>query len=96
MGLPRIIELQYHDFLRILQQATDAKKRIDKSDKARWGEFVRKNKVPEAGMAVKAEAGAMSGKTKAVIIEGAGTSDGYYVYSADDMFCLKYEFDGGD
>ena len=96
MGQPRIIELQYHDFLRILQHATDARNRIDRADKERWSAFVRKNKVPEAGMAVKAESGAMSGNTKAVIIEGAGASDGYYVYSADDMFCLKYEFDGGD
>jgi hypothetical protein len=91
MGQPRIIEVQYHDFLKILQLATDSKKKIDKSDKEAWMSFVRKHKVPEAGMGVKANAGAMSGNTKAVIIDGAGASDGYYIYSSDDLFCLKYD-----
>jgi len=91
MGQPSIIEVEYHDFLKILQHATDTKKKIDKADKARWVSFVRKHKVPEAGMAVKANAGAMSGNTKSVIINGAGGSDGYYIYSSDDLFCLKYD-----
>jgi len=47
--------------------------------------------VPEAGMGVKAKAGAMSGNTKAVIIDGVGATDGYYIYSSDDLFCLKYD-----
>jgi len=42
-------------------------------------------------MGVKARAGAMSGNTRAVIIDGAGADDGYYIYSSDDLFCLKYD-----
>ena len=42
-------------------------------------------------MGVKAKAGAMSGNTKAVIIDGAGKADGYYIYSSDDLFCIKYD-----
>jgi len=91
MGQPSIVEVEYHDFLKILQHATDSKNKIDFSDKQRWASFVRKHKVPEAGMSVKAKAGAMSGNTKAVIIEGAGADDGYYIYSSDDLFCLKYD-----
>lgn len=91
MGQPRIVEVEYHDFLKILQQATDSKKKIDKADKQAWSGFVRKHNVPEAGMAVKAKAGAMSGNTRSVIIDGAGSADGYYIYSSDDLFCLKYE-----
>jgi hypothetical protein len=33
----------------------------------------------------------MSGKTKVVIITGEGKADGYYIYSPDDLFCLKYD-----
>ena len=88
---PRIIEIEYHDFLKILQHATDSKTKIDIADKARWKNFVREHKVPEAGMGVKAKAGAMSGNTKSVIIDGAGAADGYYIYSSDDLFCLKYD-----
>ena len=91
MGQPSIIEVEYHDFLKILQLATDSKNKIEKADKERWAGFVRTHKVPEAGMAVKAKAGAMSGNTKVVIIDGAGETDGYYIYSSDDLFCLKYD-----
>ncbi len=91
MGQPRIIEVRYQEFLAILQRATDLKRKIDIADKERWNKFVRAHNVPEAGMAVKARAGAMSGKTKAVIVDGDGKADGYYIYSADDLFCLKYD-----
>jgi len=91
MAQPRIIEIEYHDFLKILQHATDSKTKIDVADKERWKNFVREHKIPEAGMGVKAKAGAMSGNTKAVIIDGEGPNDGYYIYSSDDLFCLKYD-----
>lgn len=91
MGQPSIIEIEYHDFLNILQQASDSKKKIDPADKDLWKAFVRKNRVPEAGMGVKAKSGAMSGNTRSVIIEGAGADDGYYIYSSDDLFCIKYD-----
>jgi len=87
----RIIEIEYHDFLKILQHATDSKNKIEISDKVRWKSFVREHKVPEAGMGVKAKSGAMSGNTKAVIIDGDGAADGYYIYSSDDLFCLKFD-----
>jgi hypothetical protein len=91
MGQPRIIEVNYQEFRAILQRATDLKKKIDPAEKERWNKFVREHNVPEAGMAVKARAGAMSGKTKAVIVDGDGKGDGFYIYSPDDLFCLKYD-----
>ena len=91
MGQARILEIEYHDFLEILQRATDSKKKIDIADKIRWRNYVREHKVPEGGMGVKAKAGAMSGNTRSVIIDDAGTDDGYYIYSSDDLFCLKFE-----
>jgi hypothetical protein len=91
MGQPRIIEVDYQLFLQALRRATDTGKKIDPIDKEQWERFVRKHGIPEAGMAVKARSGAMSGKTKLVIIEGAGKDDGYYIYSPGDLFCLKYD-----
>lgn len=91
MGQPRIIEVEYQAFLATLRRATDTKKKIEITEKEPWDAFVRKHDIPEAGMAVKARAGAMSGKTKVVIIEGAGKDDGYYIYSPVDLFCLKYD-----
>jgi len=91
MGQQRIIEIDYQAFRGILRQATDTNKKIDVADKEQWNAFVRKHDIPEAGMAVKARAGAMSGKTKLVIIDGTGKDDGYYIYSPDDLFCLKFD-----
>ena len=92
MGQPSIIEINYQEFLSTLQRATNSNKKIDVTDKERWDKFVREHKIPEAGMAVKAQAGAMSGtKTKAVIIDGFGKADGYYMYAPADLFCLKYD-----
>jgi len=91
MGQPRIIEINYQEFLGILQRATDSRKKIDIADKERWSKFVREHNVPEAAISVKAKAGTMSGKTKSVIVDGDGKADGYYIYSSDDKFCLKYE-----
>lgn len=91
MGQPRIIEIDYQEFRAIYRRATDSKKKIDPSEKEKWEKFVRQHNIPEAGMAVKAKAGIMSGKTRSVIIDGDGKSDGYYIYSPDDFFCLKYD-----
>lgn len=91
MGQPRIIEINYPEFMAILRRATISKAKIDISEKDRWEKFVREHKIPEAGMAVKASSGAMSGKTKAVIIDGLGKADGYYIYSSEDVYCLKYD-----
>lgn len=91
MGQPSIIEVNYQVFAAILRRATDSRKKIDIADKERWNKFVREHNVPEAGMAVKASSRAMSGKTKAVIVDGDGKNDGYYIYSSEDVFCLKFD-----
>jgi len=91
MGQPSIFEVNYQEFLAILRRATSLQKKIDPADKERWERYVRQHKVPEAGMAVKARSGAMSGKTKAVIVDGAGKDDGYYLYAPEDLFCLKFD-----
>jgi hypothetical protein len=91
MSEPGIVEVNYQKFLRILRAARDSKHTIEKTDKQAWMAFVRKHGVPEGGLAVHARAGAMSGKTAAIIIEGAGADDGYYIYSSEDLFCLKFE-----
>lgn len=91
MGQAQICEVNFFDFLEILRHATNEGKKIDKTDKDLWKSFVSKNSVPEAGLMVHAKAGATFGKIKEVIIEGVeDDKNGYYLYSEDDEFCLKY------
>lgn len=91
MSQRRIYEIFYPDFTGMLRKANDAHKTIEKSDKEAWADYVRKHNVPEPALMVRGKAGTLSGQIKPVIINGAGNSDGYYVYSSDEEFCLKFE-----
>ena len=91
MSQRRIFELFYPDFSSILRTANDKHKTIQKSNKEAWADYVRKHDVPEPALMVRGKAGTLSGKVSVVIIDGAGSSDGYYVYSSDEEFCLKFE-----
>ncbi|MDH3376285.1 MAG: hypothetical protein OEQ39_04880 [Gammaproteobacteria bacterium] len=91
MAQPRILEIDYQDFKRILQKAKDLRKKFDKTDKQKWDAYVRRHNVPTAGVRVKAKKGVMSDKILEVIIDESGAADGYYLYSPEDEFCLKFE-----
>ena len=91
MGTRRIYEVQYSDLSNILRRPSNSGKKIEKSDKERWMAYVRKHDVPEAAIMSRGKTGTMSGKVDAVIIDGLGAADGYYVFSADESFCVKFE-----
>lgn len=91
MGERRVLEVQYPDFKRVLLTATNTKKVIEKTNKQAWTAYVAKHNIPEPALLVRGKAGTLSGKVDLVIIDGAGASDGYYVHSRDEEFCLKFE-----
>ena len=91
MGQRRIIECHYPDFERDLRSATNQKCKVEPVDKEAWEAYVAKHDVPEPALKAKANAATMSGNTEAVIIEGAGSTDGYYRYSAAERMALKFE-----
>jgi hypothetical protein len=91
MGERRIYETQCSYLLSFLRKSSNSSKVIEKSDKEAWKAYVKKHNVPEAAVLSRGKSGTMSGKLDVVIIDGAGTSDGYYVYSADESFCVKFE-----
>jgi hypothetical protein len=91
MGERRIYELNYPDFATILRDATNNKQKIEKTSKEAWKNYVTRHNVPEPVLLTRGKGGTLSGKVDLVIIEGAGQADGYYVYSKDEQFCLKFE-----
>ncbi len=91
MSQRRIYEFNYGDFSMILRKATFAKQKIEKTNKDAWTNYVRKHNVPEAAILSRGKTATMTGEVDGVIIEGAGSSDGYYVYSQDEQICLKFE-----
>ena len=94
MNKPRIYSVYYQDFVAALQKAINAGHRIDKTEKQRWADYVRKNKIPEAAMGKHAESMSVGGRIKFVIINDDGDWEGYYAYSNDDQFCLKFDVQG--
>jgi len=91
MGERRIYELQYPEFSNILRKANISQNTVVKADKEAWTNYVKKHNVPEAVVWSRGKSATNSDRLNLVIIEGAGSADGYYVYSADDAMCLKFE-----
>ena len=91
MNKPRIYSVYYVDFVTALRKAINDGHRIDKTEKQRWADYVRKNKIPEAAMSVHAKSMGVGGRVEPVIINDNGEWEGYYVYSKDDEFCVKFD-----
>jgi len=88
MSRPTVKEINYVDFKRILEQAAANGTRVEKSDKSRWSTYVTQNRVKEAGFSAYAKSHSES--LKPVIVDEAGPSGGYYLYSERDEVCLKW------
>ena len=88
MKRPKIIEVEYHDFMGFLRKATDAGKRLEKKDQPAWDEYVKENKINEVAMASWGRSKFES--TSPVIIADGGLWEGYYVYSQTAEACLKW------
>jgi len=88
MSRPKVREVNYVDFKRILERATNNGTRVEPSDAARWAAFVAANRVKEAGF--HAYARSHSESLKPVIIDEAEPDGGYYLYSVRDEVSLKW------
>ena len=91
MGERRVFEIPYSDFSQILRSASNKKQKIEKTNKEAWKSYVTKHTVPEPALLYRGKSATLSGKVDVIIIDGAGESDGYYVYSADEQVSLKFE-----
>ena len=91
MKRPQIVEVDYFEFKTQLRRATNSGRQIEITDKKPWQEYIQKNKIPDAALAVHARSRSTSGKLKQAIIADDSPWDGYYVYSPDEEFCLKLD-----
>lgn len=91
MARPRIVDVDYFQFLHALRKATDTGQRIDVGQKDRWLAWVRENRVKEAAFKTFAE-GKYEGLAP-VIIDVSGEWRGYYLVSEQEEACLKWERD---
>jgi len=88
MAITRIVEMDYHDFMEKLREATDTGIRIEPREKEKWATYVTEKGIRDKSfMAI--------GRNKyeniiPVIING-GDWDGMYVYSKDEAAVLKWD-----
>ena len=90
MARSRVVEVNYHEFMTALRTAGETGTRIERSDKARWSQYITEHGVHEASCR-RIAAGRGSGDVKSVIIDSEGDWNGFYVYSPDDQMCLKFQ-----
>lgn len=89
MARPRIVDVDYFQFLQALRKAADNGQRIDASQRDRWLAWVRENHVKEAAFKTFAQ-GKYEG-LEPVIIDANGEWHGYYLVSKQEEACLKWE-----
>jgi hypothetical protein len=89
MPRAKVAEFDYYQFLGVLRRATDAGKRIDKSDSKRWGDYIKSKGINE--VAATAIARQKFESAVPVIIDEGLETDGLYFYSKDDEGCLRLQ-----
>jgi hypothetical protein len=89
MARARVVEFDYYQFISLMRRATDTGARIDKSDAARWADYVKAKGINEVAATAIARQ-KFENAVPVIIAEGKDT-DGLYFYSKNDEGCLRLE-----
>jgi hypothetical protein len=86
MARSKVVEFDYYQFLHLLQRATNAGARIERSD-PRWSAYIKQHTINEvAALAIARQK--FEGAIGVIIAEGQST-DGLYFYAKNDEGCLR-------
>jgi hypothetical protein len=89
--MPRkISEVNFFDFQEAVQNARQAGIRIDAADKQAFSRWVYDRRIPEGAMGVHAKSMSTGSPWRTVIIS-EGEWEGYYVYSTDEEWALRFD-----
>lgn len=89
MARAKVVDFDYYQFIGLMRRATDAGKRIDKSDGKRWADYIKSNAINE--VAATAIAHQKFESAVPVIIDEGLDTDGLYFYSKNDEGCLRLQ-----
>ena len=90
MSRPIVVELNFTEFRRALENAVATGKRILPREKERWDRYVSQNKVREVNF--QAYARGKYDNLEAVIIDDAGSPwGGYYMWSPLEEVVLRWQ-----
>jgi hypothetical protein len=86
MARAKVVDFDFYEFQTLLERATNAGSRIDKTD-PRWAAYVKSNAINE--VAATAIAKQKFETVTAVILAEGRDTDGLYFYSAGEEACLR-------
>ena len=87
----RMIDVEYDDFVNRLKAAAATGQRIERRDRTKWLAYIRENRVLEGACMVHGRS--VSESIVPVIIDSNDEWNGFYVFSKDDLVCLKFQRD---
>jgi hypothetical protein len=87
MARSKVVEYDYYQFLQVLRRAGDSGRRIDKTDAARWAQYVKDKSINE--IAATAIAKQKFESVVPVIIDEGRDTDGLYFFSRNEEGCLR-------
>jgi hypothetical protein len=86
MARSKVVDFDYYQFLNLLQRATNAGARIERSD-PRWADYIKQHAINE--VAASAIARQKFESAMPVIIAEGQPTDGLYFYAKNDEGCLR-------
>jgi hypothetical protein len=86
MARSKVVDFDYYQFLNMLQRATDAGARIERSD-PRWSQYVKTHGINEVAATAIARQ-KFETAVPVIIAEGLPT-DGLYFYAKNDECCMR-------
>jgi hypothetical protein len=89
MARSKVVDFDYYQFIGLMRRATDAGKRIDKSDTQRWAAYIKTKGINE--VAATAIARQKFENAESVIIDEGLETDGLYFYSKNDEGCVRLQ-----
>jgi len=89
MARAKVVDFDYYQFIGLMRRATDAGKRIDKSEGQRWTDYIKAKGINE--VAATAIARQKFENALCVIIDEGLETDGLYFYSKNDEGCLRLQ-----
>jgi hypothetical protein len=86
MARSKVVDFDYYQFLNLLQRASNAGARIERSD-SRWAQYIKDHGINEVAATAIARQ-KFEGAVAVILAEGLPT-DGLYFYAKNDEVCLK-------
>ena len=90
MTRPRVEDVDFYDFMRILKSARDARKVIEKADKEKWDAYVAEHNIRYVSLEAHGKVRFANGKPTLVAIVTDSDWSGCYAYSQADESAIKY------